>query len=121
MLVDCTDLLSATPTDLLPYLLFSRYSYTHDIEAVSCDEMLVDCTDLLSATPADLLPYLLFSRYSYTHDIEAVSCDEMLVGCTDLLSATPADLLQAIRHFRVNNYILFFRGVACIPIFNVTW
>lgn len=28
-------------------------SFTHDIEAVSCDEMLVDCTDLLAATGAD--------------------------------------------------------------------
>ncbi|XP_061163999.1 DNA repair protein REV1-like [Saccostrea echinata] len=27
-------------------------SYTHDIEAVSCDEMLVDCTDLLATTGA---------------------------------------------------------------------
>ena len=27
-------------------------SYTHDIEAVSCDEMLVDCTDLLADTGA---------------------------------------------------------------------
>ena len=27
-------------------------SYTHDIEAVSCDEMLVDCTDLLAVTGA---------------------------------------------------------------------
>ncbi|XP_062595150.1 DNA repair protein REV1-like [Saccostrea cucullata] len=28
-------------------------SYTHDIEAVSCDEMLVDCTDLLATTGAE--------------------------------------------------------------------
>ena len=27
-------------------------SYTHDIEAVSCDEMFVDCTDLLRETGA---------------------------------------------------------------------
>ena len=28
-------------------------SFTHDIEAVSCDEMLVDCTDLLASTGAE--------------------------------------------------------------------
>lgn len=36
-------------------------SYTHDIEAVSCDEMLVDCTDLLAdvgAAPLDFASVL---------------------------------------------------------------
>ncbi len=32
-------------------------SYTHDIEAVSCDEMLVDCTDLLADTGASPLEF----------------------------------------------------------------
>ena len=31
---------------------FYSDSYTHDIEAVSCDEMLVDCTDLIADTGA---------------------------------------------------------------------
>ena len=40
-------------------LLIKKYkkwlssSFTHDIEAVSCDEMLVDCTDLLASTGAE--------------------------------------------------------------------
>ena len=32
-------------------------SYTHDIEAVSCDEMLVDCSDLLADTGATPLEF----------------------------------------------------------------
>ena len=33
------------------------FSYTHDIEAVSCDEMLVDLTDVLSETGASALQF----------------------------------------------------------------
>ena len=40
----------------------SDYSYTHDIEAVSCDEMLVDCTDLLSDTGATPLEFTSLLR-----------------------------------------------------------
>ncbi|XP_069136665.1 DNA repair protein REV1-like [Argopecten irradians] len=36
--------------------------YTHDIEAVSCDEMLVDCTDLLSTTGAKPLDFASLLR-----------------------------------------------------------
>ncbi|OWF54110.1 DNA repair protein REV1-like isoform X2 [Mizuhopecten yessoensis] len=36
--------------------------YTHDIEAVSCDEMLVDCTDLLSITGAEPLEFASLLR-----------------------------------------------------------
>lgn len=32
------------------FYFYFQTSYTHDIEAVSCDEMLVDCTDLLADT-----------------------------------------------------------------------
>ncbi|ESP04544.1 hypothetical protein LOTGIDRAFT_170636 [Lottia gigantea] len=42
-------------------------SYTHDIEAVSCDEMLVDCTDLLSdtgVTPLDFTSILRQEIYT---------------------------------------------------------
>ncbi|XP_055958334.1 DNA repair protein REV1 isoform X2 [Patella vulgata] len=37
-------------------------SYTHDIEAVSCDEMLVDCTDLLADTGATPLEFATVLR-----------------------------------------------------------
>ena len=30
------------------------FSYTHDIEAVSCDEMLINCTSLLQETGVDV-------------------------------------------------------------------
>ncbi|XP_060082771.1 DNA repair protein REV1-like [Ylistrum balloti] len=36
--------------------------YTHDIEAVSCDEMLVDCTDLLAMTGAEPLEFASLLR-----------------------------------------------------------
>ena len=39
-----------------------HFSYTHDIEAVSCDEMLVDCTDLLSSTGATPLEFASLLR-----------------------------------------------------------
>ena len=41
-------------------------SYTHDIEAVSCDEMFVDCTDLLSDTGATASQFASLLR----HEIE---------------------------------------------------
>ena len=41
---------------------FYVFSYTHDIEAVSCDEMLVDCTDLLCNTGATPLEFALLLR-----------------------------------------------------------
>ncbi|KAK3580894.1 hypothetical protein CHS0354_008176 [Potamilus streckersoni] len=53
----CPDLVTI-PYDFEGYQIVSKLlydtvaSYTHDIEAVSCDEMLVDCTDLLAATGA---------------------------------------------------------------------
>ncbi|XP_053379296.1 DNA repair protein REV1-like [Mercenaria mercenaria] len=37
-------------------------SYTHDIEAVSCDEMLVDCTDVLADTGATPLEFATLLR-----------------------------------------------------------
>ncbi|XP_041377375.1 DNA repair protein REV1-like [Gigantopelta aegis] len=37
-------------------------SYTHDIEAVSCDEMLIDCTDLLADTGASPLEFATLLR-----------------------------------------------------------
>ncbi|KAL5013110.1 hypothetical protein ScPMuIL_007380 [Solemya velum] len=53
--------LQTIPYDFEDYKAVSRVlydtvaSYTHDIEAVSCDEMLVDCTDILADTGADPL------------------------------------------------------------------
>lgn len=41
-------------------LLF--FSYTHDIEAVSCDEMLVDCTSLLQETGVDVHKFISLLR-----------------------------------------------------------
>ncbi|KAL4221825.1 deoxycytidyl transferase [Mactra antiquata] len=44
-------------------------SYTHDIEAVSCDEMLIDCTDLLrntGATPIEFSTLLRSEIYNMT-------------------------------------------------------
>ncbi|KAJ8304491.1 hypothetical protein KUTeg_018074 [Tegillarca granosa] len=37
-------------------------SYTHDIEAVSCDEMLVDCTDLLTTTGSNPVQFASMLR-----------------------------------------------------------
>ena len=50
-------------------MMFFYYSYTHDIEAVSCDEMLIDCTDILSDTgvePLDLASLLRREIYQKT-------------------------------------------------------
>lgn len=41
--------------------LFS-FSYTHDVEAVSCDEMLVDCTSLLQETGVDVHKFVTLLR-----------------------------------------------------------
>ena len=38
-------------------------SYTHDIEAVSCDEMLVDLTDLVSNTGVQPLQFASILRH----------------------------------------------------------
>ena len=37
-------------------------SYTHDIEAMSCDELFIDCTDLLSDTGATCLEFASLLR-----------------------------------------------------------
>ncbi|XP_052102079.1 DNA repair protein REV1-like isoform X1 [Mytilus californianus] len=63
----CPDLITI-PYDFEGYNEVSRMlydivaSYTHDIEAVSCDEMLVDCTDLLSDTGAESLDFVTMLR-----------------------------------------------------------
>ncbi|CAG2235935.1 REV1 [Mytilus edulis] len=63
----CPDLITI-PYDFEGYNEVSRMlydivaSYTHDIEAVSCDEMLVDCTDLLSDTGAEPLDFVTMLR-----------------------------------------------------------
>jgi DNA repair protein REV1 len=44
--------------------MFFYYSYTHEIEAVSCDEMLIDCTDILSDTGAEPLDLASLLRQS---------------------------------------------------------
>jgi len=38
------------------------FSYTHDIEAVSCDEMFVDCVDLINDTGASCLDFATLLR-----------------------------------------------------------
>ena len=62
----CPDL-QTIPYDFAGYQEVSQCLYrtvanfTHDIEAVSCDEMLVDCSDLLAdtgATPAEFAELL---------------------------------------------------------------
>lgn len=63
----CPDLVTI-PYDFEGYQTVSKAlydtvaSYTHDIEAVSCDEMLVDCTDLLSNTGATPLEFATLLR-----------------------------------------------------------
>ncbi|GFN74882.1 DNA repair protein rev1 [Plakobranchus ocellatus] len=46
-------------------------SYTHDIEAVSCDEMLIDCTDILTDTGATAME---FARLLRTEMMEKTGC-----------------------------------------------
>ncbi len=146
MLVDLTEVLSdmeASPLQVAPsspssslaaplgrpssphphpqcHCYLTRFSYTHSIEAVSCDEMLVELTEVLSDTGGrggrhrcKLLPpsppsqpspspsiYCDPTHFSYTHSIEAVSCDEMLVDLTEVLSDTGASPLQVARVIR---------------------
>ncbi|WAR14703.1 REV1-like protein [Mya arenaria] len=63
----CPNLMTI-PYDFVGYNQVSRIlydtvaSYTHDIEAVSCDEMLVDCTDLLADTGATPLEFASMLR-----------------------------------------------------------
>lgn len=70
----CPDIVTI-PYDFEGYKAVSRVlydtvaSYTHDIEAVSCDEMLVDCTDLLAdtgATPQEFATLLRAELYEKT-------------------------------------------------------
>ncbi|XP_064643309.1 DNA repair protein REV1-like isoform X2 [Lineus longissimus] len=63
----CPDLVTI-PYDFEAYKATSQHlyntiaSYTHDIEAVSCDELFVDCTELLSTTGATPLEFAAFVR-----------------------------------------------------------
>ncbi|KAK3098249.1 hypothetical protein FSP39_017616, partial [Pinctada imbricata] len=63
----CPDLITI-PYDFEGYQEVSKClydtvaSYTHEIEAVSCDEMLVDCTDLLTSTGAEPLEFASMLR-----------------------------------------------------------
>ncbi|KAH3821346.1 hypothetical protein DPMN_123109 [Dreissena polymorpha] len=63
----CPDLVTI-PYDFEGYNTVSRVlydtvaSFTHDIEAVSCDEMLVDCTDVLADTGAMPLEFAAMVR-----------------------------------------------------------
>ncbi|KAL3841317.1 hypothetical protein ACJMK2_019479 [Sinanodonta woodiana] len=84
----CPDLVTI-PYDFEGYQVVSKLlydtvaSYTHDIEAVSCDEMLVDCTDLLAvtgATPEEFASMLRQEIYDKT-------------GCTASAGLAPNILL----------------------------
>lgn len=43
-------------------MIFNNCSFTHDIEAVSCDEMLIDCVDVLADTGASPTQFATYLR-----------------------------------------------------------
>lgn len=55
-------------------------SYTHDVEAVSCDEMLVDCTSLLQETGVDVHKFVTLLRQEIFEKTECTASAGLGVG-----------------------------------------
>ncbi|KAK3761289.1 hypothetical protein RRG08_014300 [Elysia crispata] len=76
-------------------------SYTHDIEAVSCDEMLIDCTDVLTDTGATAME---FARLLRSEMMEKTGCPASTgIGPNVLLAKLATRRAKPNGQFEVQN------------------